>query len=448
MAPARRKWSTIATPSAPPSVGSVPAPTSSSSTSAGSARSLRHLDDRRQVCGEGGQALRDRLLVADVGIDAPEHRQPAAGRRRHVEPALRHEREEPDALERHRLAAGVGAGDHEHPVLAAEPQAHRHGLRRALDPEPRRQLRHQQRMAGVDQLELGPRALEDLRRVRVHRDRQQRHRLDRVELAERRGHRLDRGGARADAGGELLQDAHDLAPLGVLQLDDVVVELDRRQRLDEQARARARAAVDDAGELAPLLGLQQQHVAVVARRDDAVLQQPLALGAPEVALHHARELGAQPQQRAPQLGEPGRGVVAELARRQERPADRDRDRASCPRPGRRAARARARRPRAPRDARSRRRPRRTRPGRRAPAARGGCPARGRRRALRASRADRGRAGGPAAAGASTALARPGQGPAHGLGLDERVELLEANPSHSESPPAAAGAPECGRTPVS
>ena len=179
-------------------------------------------------------------------------------------------------------------------------------------------------MTRVEELELGPRALHDLRRVRVHRHRQERHRLDGVELAQCLGHRGDGIGALTDLGRELLQDADDLAPLGVLQLDDVVVELDRGQRLDEQARARARAAVDDARQLPLLLGLQQQHVAVVARGDDAVLQQALALGAAQVAFHHARQLGAQPHERAPQLGEPRRGVVAELARGQQGPPDGDR----------------------------------------------------------------------------------------------------------------------------
>ena len=165
-------------------------------------------------------------------------------------------------------------------MLAADAQAHRYRLRGALDAEPRRELRHQQRVAAVDELQLRSRPFDDLGRVRVHRPRQERHRLHGVELAQHLGHRLDRVGALGDAGRELLQDAHDLAPLRVLHLDDVVVELDRRQRLDEEARAGAGAAVDDAGELALLLGLQQQHVAVVARGDDAVLQQPLALGAP------------------------------------------------------------------------------------------------------------------------------------------------------------------------
>ena len=164
--------------------------------------------------------------------------------------------------------------------------------------------------------------------------------------------------ARPTLAGELLQDADDLAPLLVLQLDDVVVELDRGQRLDEEARPRARAAVDDARQLAPVLGLQQQHVAVVARRDDAVLQQPLArrgcAGSPpsrDVSCDFRRS------ERAPQLGEPRRGVVGHLARRQERAADGDRHVARVLDARRRRRASAGRPPRGRRGARSRRRPR-------------------------------------------------------------------------------------------
>ena len=73
-----------------------------------------------------------------------------------------------------------------------------------------------------------------------------------------------------------------------------------------------------------VLGLQQQHVAVVAGGDDLVLQQPLGVAAAQVALHDARELRPQAQQRAAEVGEPRRGVVGHLARGQERPADRHR----------------------------------------------------------------------------------------------------------------------------
>ena len=67
-------------PSAPPSTGSVPAPTSSSSTSAGSARAAIHRHDVGDVRRERAQAGGDRLLVADVGEDRAEDRQPRSRR--------------------------------------------------------------------------------------------------------------------------------------------------------------------------------------------------------------------------------------------------------------------------------------------------------------------------------------------------------------------------------
>ena len=57
-----------------------------------------------------------------------------------------------------------------------------------------------------------------------------------------------------------------------LRPDDLVVQLDSGERLDENARARAGAAVDDARQAAALLGLHNQHGALVARREKALLQ--------------------------------------------------------------------------------------------------------------------------------------------------------------------------------
>ncbi len=149
----------------------------------------------------------------------------------------------------------------------------------------------------------------------------------------------------------------DLVPLLVLQLHDVVVQLDRGQRLHEEARARARGAVDDPRQLALVLGLQQQHVAVVAGGDDPVLQQPLGVGAAEVALHDARELRPQAQERPADVGELRRGVVGHLARGQDAPGGWPRPRRPCPAPRRPGATGGGCRPPGPPGGRSRPRPR-------------------------------------------------------------------------------------------
>ena len=72
-------------------------------------------------------------------------------------------------------------------------------------------------------------------------------RLDDVELGGgvERLPKLDR--LRAERIGELPQDAVHLFALLLLERDDLVVDLDRAERLEIEARAAARAAVDDAG---------------------------------------------------------------------------------------------------------------------------------------------------------------------------------------------------------
>ena len=85
------KWSRSAWASADPSVGSVPAPSSSSSTSVPGPGVLDDPDDRAQVARERRQRLGDRLLVADVREHVAQHRQLRAGRGRDVEAGLVHQ---------------------------------------------------------------------------------------------------------------------------------------------------------------------------------------------------------------------------------------------------------------------------------------------------------------------------------------------------------------------
>ena len=69
----------------------------------------------RDVRGERAEARGDRLLVADVGEDRPERREPAARLDRNQQTGLRHERQQAERLERDGLAARVRAGDDERP---------------------------------------------------------------------------------------------------------------------------------------------------------------------------------------------------------------------------------------------------------------------------------------------------------------------------------------------
>ena len=158
-------------PSAPPSTGSVPAPTSSSSTSAGSASVAIHGNDVRDVRREGAQARRDRLLVADVGKERLEDRHARACVDRNVQARLRHCGEQARGLEGDRLAAGVRAGDEEDARRWSQEDVDRDGIRELGSPgfgsgsgvvesesasrifEPLGNAPHQQRMPGAAQLE-------------------------------------------------------------------------------------------------------------------------------------------------------------------------------------------------------------------------------------------------------------------------------------------------------
>ena len=81
-----------------------------------------------------------RLPVADVGVEAAEHRQPAAGPDRRHDAALGQRGREADRLEQHGLAAGVGAADEQRPLVGRELEVERDHRLRAGE---------QQRMAAV-----------------------------------------------------------------------------------------------------------------------------------------------------------------------------------------------------------------------------------------------------------------------------------------------------------
>jgi hypothetical protein len=70
-----------------------------------------HGRDVRDSCRERAQTGVDRLLVADVGEERAEDRQPRPFCRRHVKPRLRHDRQQSGCFQRNRLAARVGTGD-------------------------------------------------------------------------------------------------------------------------------------------------------------------------------------------------------------------------------------------------------------------------------------------------------------------------------------------------
>ena len=222
-----------AMPSAPPSTGSVPAPTSSSRTSAGSARFAIHRHDVGDVRRERAEAGGDRLLVADVGKERSEHRQPRSLVGRDVQARLRHRCEQPRRLERHGLAAGVGPGDDEHAHRRREQDVDGTGSYRQSRPSSERSFTaHQQRVPRAFELEgaVG----RDHRLDAADRQREARARLDHIEL----GGDVDRAAQivrpAAERVGQRQQDAADLLGLLLLERDDVVVDLDGPERLENR----------------------------------------------------------------------------------------------------------------------------------------------------------------------------------------------------------------------
>ena len=93
-----------------------------------------------------------------------------------------------------------------------------------------------------------------------------------VELGRDVDRALEIVGPAAERVGQRQQDAADLLGLLLLERDDVVVDLDRLERLEEQAGAAGRGAVHDAGNRRAVLGAHHQHVAAVAVGDDLLLQ--------------------------------------------------------------------------------------------------------------------------------------------------------------------------------
>ena len=76
-------------------------------------RLLQYTDDVGHVCREGGQALFDALFVADVREHPVIDADGTARGGGDLEAALGHQGEKAQGFERHRLAAGVGAGDYQ-----------------------------------------------------------------------------------------------------------------------------------------------------------------------------------------------------------------------------------------------------------------------------------------------------------------------------------------------
>ena len=220
---------------------------------------LQNGDDVGHVRGKGGERLLDGLLVADVGEHLVEHGQLAAVGGGDLQAGLRHQRKQPHGLQRHRLAAGVGAGDDQRGELAAHPQRGGHDL-----------FRVDERMAGAHEVDAA--LLVDLRRRGTHLAGEGGAGKDHVQICQHLDVVAVEVGVRGHAVGELAEDAVDLLPLLERPLLDLVAGLHDRRRLNEQRRAAAGLIVHQPRHVLPAVGAHGDDVAPVAHGDDGVLQ--------------------------------------------------------------------------------------------------------------------------------------------------------------------------------
>ena len=236
--------------SAAPSVGSVPAPSV--------VALVENADDVRHVRREGGEALLDALLIADVGHDLLKDRETRAVGGGDMQTALRHDGEQADRLERDGLAAGVRAGDDERVKVAAERNVDRND-----------DVFGDQRMAGAPERDAALRehrggAVEPVGKLRLGKDE--------VEPDEHVKIEGDILAVRGAVGGELHEDALNLGLLLCAQLPQLIVRLDGGHRLDEERGAGAGHVVHETGDAALVFGLDGDDVALGAHGDDRLLQ--------------------------------------------------------------------------------------------------------------------------------------------------------------------------------
>ena len=261
------------------------------------------LRDIAQVCAERRQRRRDRLLVAHVGenvVHEGNHRPRAHGRRH---PRLQEGEGEPDGLEQHRLAAGIGTGEQQGALRCRERKVERD------DDHP---LGDEERMAPLDDPHRRARLVE------VHGRRTdvegktcpgtERFELD--QRLERCGHpRLE--GAQPVA--RLAQNALALLDLVALELADAVAELHGGRRLDEQRGARPRAVVHDATHRATGLAAHGHHMAAIANGHRGVEHALVGGERRDDAFEQAHEICLGAAQLAADAAEQGRGVVLDFA---------------------------------------------------------------------------------------------------------------------------------------
>ena len=220
---------------------------------------IQNAADALHVAGEGGKALLNALLVADIHKIFTEGADDAALMRWDQKAILRHGVEQASRFQRDRLTAGVGAGDDQRVIFIAQSDIHRHDL-----------FLVDERVAGLVQLKANriadgwhKRTLLDGKAGLGQQQVNFQHcviavaelRLQRADLCRERG-----------------QNAGDLLLLLCAQLHDAGIGFDHGGGLDKDGSAGGRNIVDDAADLAAVLGTHGHNIAAITQRDDRVLQ--------------------------------------------------------------------------------------------------------------------------------------------------------------------------------
>ena len=232
---------------------------------------------------EGGQGCGDRLLVADVGVDAAVDRQGRVGSGRYLQACLIHQTQQSDRLQTDGLAARVGPGDDHDARIGSHREVQRHrgvaqlGMARPLQGQ------------GAD-LRCGARVSPRIAGPRLYavESGRDRHRALQVEPLERY------------LAGQLAQHAPHLRRVPVAGGHHGVVGLYIAQRFDVEGGAARRHLVHHARHARTVAGLQRHHGAPAAlgghRAVEAAAQRrighqlagrrfDLQLQAAQVALH-------------------------------------------------------------------------------------------------------------------------------------------------------------------
>ena len=231
---------------------------------------LQNAGDLFHVAGEGGKALLNALLIADVYQKFIKHADLAALVCRDQKAALCHSTQQTGSFQSDRFTASVRAGDDKGIVFPAQCNIHRNAL-----------LRVDQRVAGADQIKGRIRPHSGLKGFQL----QRKPRLCQQDVDLQHGLvavlKLRFNGGYLCGKGH--QNALDLLRFLCAVLQDAGIGFHHSLRLHKHCSARRGYIVDDTAHLAAVLALDRHNIPTVAHGNHALLQ---VFGGIHVA-HHA-----------------------------------------------------------------------------------------------------------------------------------------------------------------